>query len=110
MEHRQSPPSRPASLSGGPFRPGTPDRRARPTQGLRMLLTGLVIAVFGAGLIFLLVGEHRLHVLGWLPFLLLLLCPLLHLGMHGGHGGHDGSRDGEDQAPKTGVQTHQHRL
>jgi hypothetical protein len=30
--------------------------------------------------------EHRAHVLGALPFLLLLACPLLHLFHHGGHG------------------------
>ena len=35
---------------------------------------------------FLLTG-HRAHVLGALPFLLLLACPLLHLWHHGGHGG-----------------------
>lgn len=48
-----------------------------------------------AGLValgFLLIGasvllfEHRLHVLGYLPFVLLLACPLLHLFLHRGHG------------------------
>jgi len=41
---------------------------------------------------FLLVSEHRAHALGYLPFLLLLACPLLHVFMHGGHGqgGHGG--------------------
>jgi hypothetical protein len=40
--------------------------------------------------------EHRAHVVQYLPFALLLLCPLLHLfhGGHGGHGGGDG--DGEE--------------
>jgi hypothetical protein len=37
--------------------------------------------------------EHRAHLLGWLPFLLLAACPLLHLFMHGGHG--HGGRGGE---------------
>jgi hypothetical protein len=37
---------------------------------------------------FFLLTEHRAHVLGVLPFLLLLACPLLHLFHHGGHGGH----------------------
>lgn len=110
MEHRQTPPGRDASLSKRAMGPETHNRGAPPDQRARVLLKGLVIAVFGAGLIFLLVGEHRLHVLGWLPFLLLLLCPLLHLGMHGGHGGHDGRRDGEDQAPKASVQTHPQKL
>lgn len=34
----------------------------------------------------LLLFEHRLHVLGYLPFVLLLFCPLLHVFMHRGHG------------------------
>lgn len=36
--------------------------------------------------------EHRAHViagLSYLPYLLLLACPLLHIFMHGGHGRHD---------------------
>ncbi|MBW9055207.1 DUF2933 domain-containing protein [Rhizobium mesosinicum] len=34
--------------------------------------------------------EHRVHVLGILPWLLILACPLMHLFMHHGHGGHSG--------------------
>lgn len=33
-----------------------------------------------------LISEHRAHVLGALPFLIILACPLLHMFMHGGHG------------------------
>jgi len=40
--------------------------------------------------VFFLWTEHRAHLLGALPFLLLLACPLLHLFHHGGHGGHGG--------------------
>lgn len=40
--------------------------------------------------LFLLLSEHRIHALGYLPFLLLAACPLLHMYMHGGHGGHGG--------------------
>lgn len=35
--------------------------------------------------------EHKAHldgVLKYLPFLLLLACPLMHLFLHHGHGGH----------------------
>ena len=39
----------------------------------------------------LLTTEHRAHLLGVLPWLLLLACPFLHLFMHGGHGGHGGA-------------------
>ena len=34
---------------------------------------------------FFLLTEHKAHVLGVLPFLLLLACPLLHLFHHGRH-------------------------
>ncbi|MFZ5697960.1 MAG: DUF2933 domain-containing protein [Pseudomonadota bacterium] len=36
---------------------------------------------------FFLLTEHRAHVFGLLPFLLLLACPLMHIFMHRGHGG-----------------------
>lgn len=36
----------------------------------------------------LLFTEHRAHVLGVLPYLFLLACPLMHLFMHHNHGGH----------------------
>lgn len=46
---------------------------------------------------FFLFTEHQAHVLGILPYLLLLACPLMHLFMHGGHGhgghGHHGDDD-----------------
>ncbi len=50
---------------------------------------------------FFLVTEHTAHVLGALPFVLLLLCPLMMLFMHGGHGGH-GRHD--EQPPQGGQQ------
>ena len=47
---------------------------------------------------FFLLGEHRAHALGFLPYALLLACPLLHRFMHGGHYGHDGRpRDDGDR-------------
>ncbi|MCK6432767.1 MAG: DUF2933 domain-containing protein [Aquabacterium sp.] len=36
--------------------------------------------------------EHRAHLLGFLPYLFLLACPLMHLFMHRGH--HHGSHHG----------------
>ncbi len=44
---------------------------------------------------FYLFTEHRAHLLGALPFLLLLACPLMHVFMHHGHGEHGahGSHD-----------------
>ena len=37
---------------------------------------------------FFLWTEHRAHLLGVLPYLIFLACPLIHLFMHRGHGGH----------------------
>ena len=39
---------------------------------------------------FLLLTEHRAHLFGALPYLLLLACPFLHMFGHGGHGAHGG--------------------
>ena len=52
---------------------------------------------------YLLFAEHRAHwsgLLNYLPFLLLLLCPLMHVFMHGTHGGH-GSHDRRDAKRET---------
>ncbi len=52
---------------------------------------GLAICAFLAIVLFFLLPEHRAHLFGVLPWLLLLACPLLHL-LHGGHG-HGGHSD-----------------
>jgi len=46
----------------------------------------------GAGAYFLLT-EHTAHVVPYLPWLILLLCPLMHLFHHGGHSHGSGSAD-----------------
>lgn len=49
-----------------------------------------------------LIYEHTAHVLGALPFLLLLACPLMHIFMHHGHGSHGSGHaghSGTDQGP-----------
>jgi hypothetical protein len=46
---------------------------------------------------FLLFTEHRAHVLGILPYLFLLACPLMHLFMHHGHGDHDSHHHGSSE-------------
>lgn len=54
----------------------------------------IVWMVFAAIAAFYLWTEHRAHLLGVLPFLLLLACPLIHMFMHGSHGhGDDGEHD-----------------
>ncbi|MCY1563254.1 hypothetical protein D9M68_1007690 [compost metagenome] len=47
---------------------------------------GLVVIGGVAG--YFLLTEHLVHVVGALPYLLLLACPLMHVFMHRGHGGH----------------------
>lgn len=47
---------------------------------------------------YFLLTEHRAHVVPYLPFLLLLACPLMHLFMHRGHGGHGGHEHGNRDA------------
>lgn len=37
--------------------------------------------------------EHRAHLFGALPWLVLLACPLMHVFMHRGHRGHPGHGD-----------------
>ncbi|WP_414718295.1 DUF2933 domain-containing protein [Vibrio chemaguriensis] len=37
---------------------------------------------------YFLITEHREHVFEYLPYLILLLCPVMHLFMHHGHGHH----------------------
>ena len=48
-----------------------------------------VLAGFLAVAAVYLISEHAAHALAALPYLLLLLCPLMHLFMH--HGGNNGS-------------------
>lgn len=60
-----------------------------PAQGRARMIFWILMG-FAA---FYLIAEHRLHLAGlwrWLPILILLACPLLHVFGHGGHGGHAG--------------------
>ena len=57
-------------------------------------LIGLVVLGAVAG--YFLLTEHRAHVFGALPYLLLTGCLLMHVFMHGGHGGH--SSHGQEPA------------
>lgn len=43
--------------------------------------------------------EHRAHLLAFLPFVLLLACPIIHLWMHRGHGdrGGEGGYPGDEK-------------
>ena len=49
--------------------------------------TNWVLIGFLAIVGYFLFMEHRAHFLEFLPWLLLLACPLMHIFMHRGHGG-----------------------
>lgn len=50
------------------------------------------IGTWGAVLIiaYFLLTEHSAHVIQFLPYLLLLACPFMHIFMHRGHNQHSG--------------------
>ncbi len=59
----------------------------------------IVIAFMSVALGYLLFLEHQAHILPFLPYLILLLCPLMHLFMHRGHNhSDDNEKGGNDDA------------
>jgi len=55
---------------------------------------GIALGVALLAMGFYLVAEHTAHLLGILPYLLVLACPLMHVFMHGGHRGRHGASPG----------------
>jgi hypothetical protein len=74
------------------------DETRHSSPGRNWILIGFLLV---AG--YFLVMEHRAHLegaLAYLPYLLLLACPLMHLFMHhdhGGHGGHPSQKDDQGE-------------
>ena len=49
---------------------------------------GKILLLLCLGIVgFLMLTDHRAHLFGILPYLLLLACPFIHLFMHRGHSG-----------------------
>ncbi|HET6972290.1 MAG TPA: DUF2933 domain-containing protein [Phenylobacterium sp.] len=67
---------------------------------MRGFLQMALLAVVSAALFWLL-REHWNHVFGYLPYVLFLACPLMHLFHHHGHGHdhHGQMQDRRDQPP-----------
>lgn len=65
--------------------------------------TGLALLGFLAIAAFYLLTEHTAHVLGSLPYALLLLCVVLHLFMHRGHGSHAGHEASHNGVERNGT-------
>jgi len=65
-----------------------------------------VLIAFLAIAAYFLLTEHRAHFLGYLPFVLLLACLLLHLlhghGSHGTHAGHEADQPRADRPHRHG--------
>jgi hypothetical protein len=61
----------------------------------------MAFLAFLSVVVFFLVTEYTAHVLGALPYLLLLACPLMHLFHHGGHhhGGATHDNNAKESAP-----------
>lgn len=72
----------------------------RNSMGWLRYRTGLVLLGFLAVAAYFLWTEHRAHVIQFLPYVLLLLCPLLHM-FHGGHGGHGDDHRKHDGGDET---------
>ena len=80
-----------------PFSPRpAPGPRSQRGAALPWVFFGF-IAVAG----FFFFTEHRAHLMGALPFVLLALCPLMHF-FHGGHGGPSGHQGHGTAGPGTG--------
>jgi hypothetical protein len=71
-------------------RDAPPDRPPAGFWRTRWAIGWLVLAAVAGWLLW---EEHRAHLLGALPYLIVLACPLMHLFMHRGHHGHGHPRD-----------------
>jgi hypothetical protein len=59
----------------------------------RMKQVFVVFVMIGG---FFILAEHRVHVIAYLPWLLLAACPLMHVFMHHGHRGHPHHGSGDE--------------
>jgi len=76
---------------------------SRGTAGLWTSKAGIALCAFIAVAALLLIVEHRAHALEWLPYAILLACPLMHLFMHRGHGDHAGHPHADRARPTDGT-------
>jgi hypothetical protein len=53
---------------------------------------------------YFLLRDHQSHLLQALPYMILLLCPLMHIFMHGSHGGHEKHDESESEAYRRGLE------
>jgi DUF2933 family protein len=76
------------------------EERAPHESGLKDWLasrTGIATCVAVSVLAFLIATGHSAHLMGMLPYLLLLACPLMHVFLHGGRGHHHHHREEREE-------------
>ena len=71
-------------------------------------LTLIAFCILAAVAAFYLLTEHRAHVLGALPYLIFLVCPLMHVFMHRGHSHQHGESAQRESSTLTTDQNHKH--
>ena len=71
------------------------DSPTEPSRSFWRSRAGIVLGMLAVIALFYVLREHYAHALGLLPYLILLLCPLMHLfgHHHGGHRHHSAGRD-----------------
>lgn len=75
------------------------DHRAHESNDRLRTVSRFVFFGFVGVAAFFLITEHRAHLFGILPFLLLAACPLMHVFHHGGHGHGGGDEQSKDSGP-----------
>ena len=70
--------------------------------------TLIAFCILAAVAAFYLLTEHRAHVLGALPYLIFLVCPLMHVFMHRGHSHQHGESAQRESSTLTTDQNHKH--
>jgi len=68
------------------------DNTATTRRSADRLLRWAIWSLGAAALAYLII-EHRPHLFGWLPYLIILSCPLMHFFMHRGHHHHGSSEN-----------------
>lgn len=74
---------------------------ARFVEWSRTPQAGVALGLTAIGVVYLLT-YHWAHTMQALPYVLVLLCPLLHLFMHAGHGNHSGRGTGDERGTHEG--------
>lgn len=71
--------------------------------------TNITMWLFLAFISYFLITEHWAHIVPYLPWVILLACPFLHLFMHGGHGHGTGHGDDDKQNSPENHSHHQEK-